>query len=49
MNRSLSNKKVRFWDPWYLYTQAIDANSRLIATKTSRTFKWDSGYIQNIR
>ena len=42
-------KTYRIWNPWYSYTQAIDANSRLIATKTSRTFKWDNGYIHSIR
>lgn len=43
------NKTYRIWNPWYTYTQVIDAETRIIPTKDSRTYIWNNGYLYNIR
>lgn len=43
------NKTYRVWNPWYQYTQAIDAETRIIPTEDSRTYIWNNGYLYNIR
>lgn len=37
------------WNPWYDQQQTFDDKSKLIMTKDSRVYKWDAGYLYNIK
>ena len=37
------------WNPWYDQQQTFDDKSKLITTNDSRVYKWDAGYLYNIK
>lgn len=37
------------WNPWYNYTQVVDASTRHIPTESTTDYIWDGGYLYNIR
>lgn len=43
------SKLYNVWNPWYSYRQTMNATTRIITTESTRTYKWDLGYIHNIR
>lgn len=43
-----ANALYYIWNPWYTYTQVIDATTRNIPTENTVSFDWNHGYIYNI-
>lgn len=37
-----------YWNPWYMYTQTMDAKTRIMIADRNHVYKWDAGYIRNI-
>lgn len=42
------NQYLSISNPWYTYTQTIDATTRIIPTELTSSYFWDDGYLYNI-
>ena len=37
-----------YWNPWFGYTQTMDADTRVMQADNNTVYVWDAGYIRNI-
>ena len=45
---NLDTQVYHVWNPWYNYTQIVDASTRHIPTETTEDYIWNVGYLYNI-